>query len=497
MTMDRTALTFEVVTLFPEMVRDYCAHSLVGRAQERGLMAVHCTDPREFASDKRRSVDDTPFGGGAGMVMRADQVVAALESIQAQRGPSHRVLLTPSAPRFDQAAARRLARCPRVTLICGRYEGIDDRVREHFVDEALSIGDFVLNGGELAALVLIEAVSRLLPGVLGNEDSAVTESFSADATLAAGVRLLEHPQYTRPVDFRGHLVPAVLQSGRHAAIANWRFATSLDRTARLRPELLATVVASLERPCRIKLIARDEHEAQSIARWIDTQRGSADATTIYVERLSLGGREVRPDASAAEQRKALRAMSRAHGGAGVIAVAVPGAASIAATNATGAALSPGGSAARAQDPRADARTGDAMLAGSRPLDEPTPAAPHSAAPPGHAPVFLNALAARIWVSGRLRADANPASPAADTGPTLILLADARWSADLLREGDAIYEPTGPVDTGISADRGGAASIDATHGLAIVPPMIESSQPDGGEADASHTWWQWLAVFREL
>jgi tRNA (guanine-N1)-methyltransferase len=224
-----TALTFEVLTIFPEAVRGFAGAGLLGKAIERGLVQVECTDIREFATDKHRTVDDAPFGGGAGMVMKPEPVVAAIESIEAARGRMHRVLLTPSAPRFDQRVAERFAAMPRVGLICGRYEGIDDRVREHFVDEVISLGDFVLGGGEVAALAIIEAVSRLREGVLGNPDSIARESFAEP--------LLEHPQYTRPADFRGHRVPEVLLGGNHQAIERWRIEQARARTWALRPDL--------------------------------------------------------------------------------------------------------------------------------------------------------------------------------------------------------------------------------------------------------------------
>jgi tRNA (guanine-N1)-methyltransferase len=227
------ATEWEVLTLFPEAVRSFVGAGLLGKAIERGLVAVHCTDPREHTDDRHRTVDDAPFGGGAGMVIKPEPIVAALEAVIAARGPAHRILLTPSAPRFDQHVAERLAALPRIVLVCGRYEGIDDRVREHFVDECLSLGDFVLGGGEVAALAIIEAVSRLREGVVGNPESIVRDSFS-DREHGT---LLEHPQYTRPAVFRGHAVPQVLLGGDHQAIAKWRREAALARTWALRPEL--------------------------------------------------------------------------------------------------------------------------------------------------------------------------------------------------------------------------------------------------------------------
>ena len=244
-----SGLTFEVFTLFPDAIAGFLRGGLIGKAVEQGRVAVHCTDYRDFASDRHRTVDDAPYGGGPGMVMKIEPVVAALESVTAARGPVHRVLLTPSAPRFDQRAARRLARVPRIALLCGRYEGIDDRVREAYVDECLSLGDFVLNGGEVAALAIIEAVARLCEGVLGNPESAARDSFSAGADddpspRTAGTDLsagpgdwLEFPQYTRPPEFRGLAVPAVLLTGAHAELDRWRAEQAWQRTWALRPDL--------------------------------------------------------------------------------------------------------------------------------------------------------------------------------------------------------------------------------------------------------------------
>lgn len=231
--------TFEVFTLFPDAIAGFLRGGLIGKAAEQGLVTVHCTDYRDFTSDRHRTVDDTPYGGGPGMVMKISPVVDAMESVAALRGPMHRVLLTPSAPRFDQRAARRLAQQPRIALLCGRYEGIDDRVREAHVDECLSLGDFVLNGGEVAALAIIEAVARLCEGVLGNPESAARDSFSADdSDLSRGTgEWLEFPQYTRPPEFRGLRVPPPLLAGDHAQIALWRAEQAWRRTWALRADL--------------------------------------------------------------------------------------------------------------------------------------------------------------------------------------------------------------------------------------------------------------------
>lgn len=236
-----SGLSFEVFTLFPDAVAGFVRAGLLGKALARGLVSVHCTDFRDFTSDRHRTVDDAPYGGGAGMVMKIEPVVAALEHVTALRGPMHRVLLTPAGPRFDQRAAERLAALPRIGLLCGRYEGIDDRVR-HFVDECLSLGDFVLNGGEVAALAVIEAVSRLREGVLGNPDSAARDSFSlGDMSSETGLKdqgpWLEFPHFTRPPEFRGLRVPDVLLAGDHGEVARWRHQQAWSRTWALRPDL--------------------------------------------------------------------------------------------------------------------------------------------------------------------------------------------------------------------------------------------------------------------
>jgi tRNA (guanine37-N1)-methyltransferase len=224
-----------IVTLFPELFAPFFATSLMGRAAETGVVRVHYEDLRPHGLGKHLSVDDTPYGGGSGMVMRPDCTVAAMEAACAALGegdPVHRVLLTPQGRRFSQTDARRLAQKSRLCLVCGRYEGFDERVRS-FVDEELSIGDFVVTGGEVPAMCLLEAVIRLLPGVLGNDDSAREESFSEEL---AG--MLEYPHYTRPLSFRGLDVPEVLRSGDHAKIKRYREEQARLRTSARRPELL-------------------------------------------------------------------------------------------------------------------------------------------------------------------------------------------------------------------------------------------------------------------
>ncbi len=224
-----------VFTLFPEAITSYCATSILGRAQDSGALSVDVHDLRHGAGDARRTADDSPFGGGAGMVLMAEPVFRAVE--QAADVPRPLLLLAPAGRRFDQSVAEELAALPGgFSLLCGRYEGVDQRVSDHLVDGELSVGDFVLAGGELPALVVIEAVARLLPGVLGNEGSAAEESFASG--------LLEYPHYTRPAEFRGWEVPAVLRSGDHAAVRAWRRAQSLLRTAERRPDLLEVLVSS-------------------------------------------------------------------------------------------------------------------------------------------------------------------------------------------------------------------------------------------------------------
>ena len=230
-------MIFEVVTIFPEMFGSVLSTSLLGKAAEKGALAVHLTDPRAFTTDKHHSVDDTPYGGGAGMVMRPDPLVAAIEAIEAARGPAHKVLLTPTGAPLTQPTVLRLATLPRLLLVCGRYEGFDERVRA-FCDEELSIGDYVLTGGELAAMVVIDAVARRLPGVLGNADSPLDESFEAG--------VLEHPQFTRPAVFRGAAVPDALVSGNHERIRRWRRREALLRSRARRPDLFATLALSDE-----------------------------------------------------------------------------------------------------------------------------------------------------------------------------------------------------------------------------------------------------------
>jgi tRNA (guanine37-N1)-methyltransferase len=229
---DPPHLTFEVVTLFPEVMAGFLSTTVIGKAITAGVVAVHCTNPRDFAPGRHRQVDDAPYGGGPGMILSVEPISAALAAVTEARGPSHRILLTPRGRLFDQAAARALATRPRVTLVCGRYEGTDERIAG-LMDEELRLGDFVLAGGEVAAAAIIEAVARLVPGVLGCGLSASDESFSAGR--------LEYPQWTRPAVWNGQAVPQILLSGDHQAIARWRRGEAARLTQARRPDLLAAV----------------------------------------------------------------------------------------------------------------------------------------------------------------------------------------------------------------------------------------------------------------
>jgi len=237
-------MRFNVVTLFPELFAPLLATSIVGRAVSQGALQVSLKSPREFGIGRHRCVDDTPYGGGSGMVMRVDCIVACLEALDAEDPSSeraHRVLLTPQGEPLRQKKIIELSARPRVSLVCGRYEGIDERVTS-FVDEELSLGDFVMTGGEIAAMAIIDACARLLPGVLGNAASAEHESHSP---ALAG--LLEYPQYTRPVEFRELRVPEVLQNGNHALIEAWRLDQAEQRTAERRPDIWQRVLEARRR----------------------------------------------------------------------------------------------------------------------------------------------------------------------------------------------------------------------------------------------------------
>lgn len=224
-------MLFDVFTLFPEVFPAYLESSILKRAQENDLLEIRLHNIRDWAMDKHHTTDDTPYGGGGGMVMKPEPVFRAVETVLGNQPDCPVILLTPQGETFDQPKAQRLSDLPHLALICGRYEGFDERIRAHLVTEEISIGDYVLSGGELPALILIEAVTRLIPGALGDPDGAVDDSF--------GSGLLEYPQYTRPPTFREWEVPKILQSGDHAAIQRWRRQQALLRTLRRRPDLLS------------------------------------------------------------------------------------------------------------------------------------------------------------------------------------------------------------------------------------------------------------------
>ncbi len=225
-------MIFRILTIFPEFFQGPFQHGVVAKAAESGLIQIHIHDLRNWTHDRHRTVDDRPFGGGEGMLLKPAPIFEAVESIWPERSAGQRlVLLSAQGKRFDQETARRYGQYKELFLICGRYEGVDERVAEHLADEELSIGDFVLSGGELGAALVVDCVARLLAGVLGNADSAVKESFGEEG-------LLDCPQYTRPADFRGWKVPEVLVGGNHEEIRRWRRQVAREKTARNRPDLL-------------------------------------------------------------------------------------------------------------------------------------------------------------------------------------------------------------------------------------------------------------------
>ena len=230
-------MKFDIVTIFPAMVRGPLSEGVVGRGMDRGLLDVRVHDLRDYTTDRHRVVDDMPFGGGPGMVLKPEPLFRAVEQVKAERGAPGAVILTsPDGRRLTHGEAERLRSLGHIVILCGRYEGVDERVRRHLATDEISIGDYVLSGGELPALVIVDAVARLVPGVVGDEQSVARDSFARG--------LLDFPQYTRPADFRGMAVPAVLLSGHHREIERWRRREVLARTLERRPDLLAD--ASLE-----------------------------------------------------------------------------------------------------------------------------------------------------------------------------------------------------------------------------------------------------------
>ncbi len=244
-------MKIDILSLFPEMFEGPFGHSIIKRACNAGILDITVTNPRDYAQDKHRIVDDTPYGGGAGMVMKPEPLFLAVEAIRHGHVKAPIILLCPGGERFTQDKARKLASYDALILICGHYEGVDERVRKYLADEVLSIGDFVLTGGELPAMVVVDAIARMLPGVLGHSESAVQDSFYDG--------LLEYPQYTRPNDFRGLKVPEILLSGDHAKIARWRRKQSLYNTLHRRPDLLQVTALSSD---DAKLLAEIQSEEQ-------------------------------------------------------------------------------------------------------------------------------------------------------------------------------------------------------------------------------------------
>ena len=223
-------LRFDIVSIFPGMFESPFGDSIIQRAREEGLLDIRLHDLRDYSLNKHRKVDDNPFGGGVGMVMNVEPIARAIAAVKKEVPETRTILLSPGGRPLDQEKAWELSRLPSLTLICGRYEGIDERIRLHYVDEEISIGDYVLTGGELPAMVLVEAISRLLPGVLGDPESVVEESFHDD--------LLEYPQYTRPRDYEGFKVPEILVSGDPKKIRDWQKSEALKKTTQVRPDLL-------------------------------------------------------------------------------------------------------------------------------------------------------------------------------------------------------------------------------------------------------------------
>jgi tRNA (guanine37-N1)-methyltransferase len=243
-------MQFDIVTIFPSMIEASLREGVVSRGIERGLLDVGVHDLRRWTTDRHRSVDDQPYGGGPGMVMKVEPLMRAVAELRETRGtPDSVVLLSPQGRTFTQADAERMARLQRVVLLCGRYEGMDERVREIVATDEISIGDYVLSGGELAALVVVDAVSRLVPGVVGDEQSVVEESFSRG--------LLDYPHYTRPAEVAGHRVPAVLLSGDHAEVRRWRRKAALARTVERRPDLIARAALDEEDRALLEEIRRE------------------------------------------------------------------------------------------------------------------------------------------------------------------------------------------------------------------------------------------------
>ena len=239
-------MVFHILTIFQRFFEGPFDHGVIARGKKQGLLEIHFHDLREFTSDRHRSVDDRPFGGGEGMVMKVEPIYSALEKVRRQSsgGKTRVILLSAQGRPYDQAAAARLAGYDQIVLVCGRYEGVDERVADYLVDEEISVGEFVLSGGEWACGIVVDSVARLLPGVLGNEASARRESFSPQPGGALGI--LDFPHYTRPPKFHDWEVPAVLLSGNHEQICGWRRRAALEKTLRNQPKLLEVAELSME-----------------------------------------------------------------------------------------------------------------------------------------------------------------------------------------------------------------------------------------------------------
>ncbi|GIP27412.1 tRNA (guanine-N(1)-)-methyltransferase [Paenibacillus sp. J23TS9] len=246
----------DVLTLFPEMLDGVFRSSILGKAQEKDIVSLNAVNFRDYSGNKHGTVDDTPYGGGGGMVLKPDPIFSAVEDLLSQTSaPPRIILMCPQGETFTQQKAEELSAEEHLIFICGHYEGYDERIREHLVTDELSIGDYVLTGGELPAMVVIDSVVRLLPGVLGNETSAVTDSFSTG--------LLEYPHYTRPAEFRGWKVPDILLSGHHANIEIWRHEQALKRTLQRRPDLLDKIILSDQDRKVIKRLQQEQQESRS------------------------------------------------------------------------------------------------------------------------------------------------------------------------------------------------------------------------------------------
>ncbi|GLI35816.1 tRNA (guanosine(37)-N1)-methyltransferase TrmD [Desulforhabdus amnigena] len=262
-------MIFDILTIFPGMFEAPLGESILGKAQARGIIQVRVHNIRDYATDKHQMTDDRPFGGGEGMVMKPEPIVSALEGLCREGPRPWVILLSPQGRLFNQKIAWELSRRPRVMLICGRYEGVDERVSEYYTDEQISIGDYVLTGGELAAMVVTDSVTRLIPGVLGNAGSALVESFSEP--------ILEYPQYTRPQEFNGYRVPEILLSGHHEVIHRWRRGQALLRTKLRRPDLFLRLDLSEEDR---ELLRLAEEEFEEVSRKTETTDVQEKGSTL-------------------------------------------------------------------------------------------------------------------------------------------------------------------------------------------------------------------------